>query len=322
MIERSLTRSSLSSTPSTATTTQEGSEDGIVIKATGKNAKSPSTDWELDCYSRPVVVDGKKLWEILLIDSTESFRYVKTLPSNQVNSKELRRVIESVIDSVETKPDTIRFFRGAMFNMINIALSDVSVVAKPSRCTFALSSWLEQRHAIVYPAMEGYRGSMREKGQRATFLDIRVPRKLPDALRGEKYAFVGLPAFEFLDGGSISSENIGMGKLCTLPRNLPADAFIQGVVILTQRAKALATWLSGVEIVGMSCNLRKRTVVMETDIDTEYLMAKLNDVQRKEANIFEEGKAGMAGLHFISVQENEDEDPEGFWLLRDLPSGI
>ena len=38
-------------------------------------ANTPTTDWELDCYSRPVLVDGKKLWEVLITDSSNSFRY-------------------------------------------------------------------------------------------------------------------------------------------------------------------------------------------------------------------------------------------------------
>jgi hypothetical protein len=166
-----------------------------------------------------------------------------------------------------------------------------------------------------------FKESMRD-GARPAFFDVRTPLKLPDALRGEKYAFVGLPVAEFMGGGGIDSSNVGVGKLCTVPEGIPADSFIQGIVILTPRAKALATWLAGTEVVGMSCDLRKRTMVMETDIDNEYLMAKLNDEQREEANIFEEGKEALGGLHFISVQQDENDDPAGFWLLRDLPSGI
>ena len=123
-----------------------------------RTSNPPSPDWEMDCYSRPVMVGGKKLWEVLLTDSTGSFRYCKTLPSNQVNSKEVRRVVEEVIEESDLKPQTIRFFRGAMFNMINIALSEVEVVAKPSRCTFELAAWLEERHREVYPRMDGYVG--------------------------------------------------------------------------------------------------------------------------------------------------------------------
>eukprot|EP00547_Thalassionema_nitzschioides_P009811 CAMPEP_0194228760 /NCGR_PEP_ID=MMETSP0156-20130528/43539_1 /TAXON_ID=33649 /ORGANISM="Thalassionema nitzschioides, Strain L26-B" /LENGTH=321 /DNA_ID=CAMNT_0038961279 /DNA_START=123 /DNA_END=1088 /DNA_ORIENTATION=+ len=312
---------SLSSFVAVSSLSSSPTAEGILTKT----SNPPSSDWELDCYSRPILVDGKKkLWEVLVTDSTGSFRYCQSLPSNQVNSKELRNVVESVIDQIDTKPDTVRFFRGAMFNMINIALSEVDVVAKPSRCTFELASWLEERHAEVYPSMEGYKATMRDAGQRPAFLDARTLQKLPDALRGEKYAFVGLPLSEFLpETGSISNENIGVGKLCTIPKGVPADAFVQGIVILTNRAQALATWLSGTEVVGLNCDLRQRTVLMETDIDTEYLMAKLNDVQRAEANIFEEGKAAMEGLHFISVMESEnDDEPAGFWLLRDLPTGI
>jgi hypothetical protein len=163
---------------------------------------------------------------------------------------------------------------------------------------------------------------MRDSGNRPAFFDVRTPQRLPDALRGEKYAFVGLPVAEFLPGGGVTNESVGLGKLCSLPSDLPADLFVQGIVILTSRAKALATWLAGTEVVGMKCDLRKRTMVMETDIDNEYLMAKLNDAQREEANIFEEGKAALGGLHFISVQRDENDDPAGFWLLRDLPAGI
>jgi len=80
------------------------------------NAK-PSDEWELDCYSRPVMVGGKKLWEVLITDSTGSFRLCETLPSNKVNSRELRRVVDEAIDSAEVKPNMILFFRGAMFNI-------------------------------------------------------------------------------------------------------------------------------------------------------------------------------------------------------------
>ena len=41
-------------------------------------------EWELDCYSRPVLVDGKKkLWEILVTDSSGHMKICRTLPSNK-----------------------------------------------------------------------------------------------------------------------------------------------------------------------------------------------------------------------------------------------
>ena len=179
----------------------------------------------------------------------------------------------------------------------------------------------------MYPRMTGYQPNM--SGPRAggiggtgAALDIRTAVKLPDALRGEKFAFVGLPLAEFLRGGGVSGDNVGAGRLCPVDRTLPADSFVQGVVILTPRANALASWLAGTEVAGVRADLRKRELVMETDIDNQYLMVKLTDDQRKEAAIFEEGKDAMNGLHFISVQRDEDDDPAGFWLLREIPDNL
>jgi len=283
--------------------------------------KLPSSEWELDCYSRPVIVDGKKLWEVLITDSSGSFRFCKALPSNSVNSRELRKLVEQEMDSSPVKPTIIRFFRGAMFNMINIALTDLDVICRPSRCTYALADWIQERNRDVYPKMADYRANM-VSGESTGILDVRTPVKLPDALRGEKYAFVGLPLAEFLPGGSIDADNIGVGRLCPIDPALPGDTFVQGVVILTPRAKALSYWLAGTEVSGLTCDLRKRNLVMETDISTEYLMARLNDIQRQEGVGYEQGKDQLGGMHFISVQTDEDEDPAGFWLLRKIPRNL
>lgn len=295
----------------------------------------PSTQWELDCYSRPVIVDGnKKLWEALITDSTGSMKICETLPSNRVNSRELRRVIEEAIENAEVKPTHIRFFRGSMFNMMNIALQELSsdgITIIPSRCTYALFNWLQDRHKNVYPAMEGYKPTMMGGNIGGSiggdFIDIRTPVKLPDALRGEKYAFVSLPLAEFLpETGSISNDNIGVGKLFPInPKNedLSGDAFIQGIVVFSSRAKALAQWLNGVELYGLKVDIRKRILIVEADITTQYLMARLDDEQRDEGKAFEQGKKENNGLHFICVQEGEDDDmPKGFWLLRENDSGI
>ena len=152
--------SSAESSSSSSSSTDENNKNDIEF--TRNSDVTPSDEWELDCYSRPVVVGGKKLWEVLVTDSTGSFRFCKTLPSNQVNSKQVRSTLEQdlmerYVDQFDLKnPSVVRFFRGAMFNMLNIALSDLDVISRPSRCTFALAQWLEERHKTVYPKMEGY----------------------------------------------------------------------------------------------------------------------------------------------------------------------
>lgn len=318
----SLAAPRLTRIPSFVPTASPASANGD--KESRHSRDTVTDEWELDCYSRPVLLDGKKkLWEILMTDSSGSMRVCRALPSNKVNSREVRRVVEEIIDESDIKPGTIRFFRGAMFNMINIALSEIDVIAKPSRCTFALAQWIEERNRDVYPRMKGYQPTMSGVGGiGGTFLDIRTAVKLPDALRGEKYAFVGLPLAEFAQGGGVNVDNIGVGRLCPVDECLPADSFVQGVVILTSRAEALASWLAGTEVAGVKADLRKRELVMETDIDNQYLMAKLNDDQRKEAANFEEGKDALNGLHFISVQRDEDDGPAGFWLLREIPESL
>jgi hypothetical protein len=61
----------------------------------------PSEEWELDIYSRPVVTEGgKKLWELLITDSNGSFKHVEAIPSNMVNSREVRQAVERVIEKV------------------------------------------------------------------------------------------------------------------------------------------------------------------------------------------------------------------------------
>lgn len=71
-----------------------------------------SDEWELDCYSRPVLgEDGRKLWELLITDSQSDFKFIKTIPSNVVNSRNLRKAVEEVIELSPVRPKTIRFFQ-------------------------------------------------------------------------------------------------------------------------------------------------------------------------------------------------------------------
>lgn len=146
-----------------------------VPETTIKPGAKISNEWELDVYSRPVVAaDGKKLWELLICDSTGNLRHVSPIPSNMVNSREVRKTIEGVIESAPggSRPTVIRFFRNAMFNMIDIALKEVEVAVKPCRTTYAMYQWLEERERDVYPKMAGFKPTMKQPA----FFDIRVSR--------------------------------------------------------------------------------------------------------------------------------------------------
>ena len=209
-------------------------------------------EWELDFYSRPVQgPDGKKLWELLVTDAQGTFQHVEAVPSNCVNSRELRARVQRLIDDTPLKPKKIRFFRTQMKNMISIALNELpDVLALPSRATYQLYDWIDERQREVpptcpatdrgrrlahpttprpprppgpppprpapsatpcgpqvYPAMAGYRPPRPEAPM------IKLPVKLPEQLRGEKYAFVTLPYAEFVPGGRCRS-----ARACARPR--------------------------------------------------------------------------------------------------------
>ena len=273
-----------------------------------------SDEWELDCYSRPVIDgDGKKLWEVLITDKSGSFRYLQKLPGSMVNSRNLRKTVEQVIDSSPVRPKKFRFFRSQMLNMITIALKNLDVEVKASKCTHNLQIWLEEREEHIYPKMDGYSPTLRQK----TIFDYESsePDRLPDVLRAESYAFVALPAEVFFNG-DISADNVGKGTLCPTTK-MPKEGLINGIALFSQRADSIAGWMSGVEISDIEADLLGRELKISTDINKQYLLAPLGETQKKEARIFEKGKTDQSGYHFLSIQFTpESEEPEGFWLLR------
>ena len=271
-------------------------------------------EWEIDCYSRPVLgEDGRKLWEVLITDTSGNFKYIKSLPSNLVNSRNLRKVVEEIIDISPVRPKVVRFFRNQMFNMITIALSTLDIEVKPSRRTHSLFMWLNDREKNVYPSMSGYNPQLRQ--QTILDYDVSQPDRLPDVLKAESYAFVALPAETFWNG-EVNSENINRGKLCPIV-DLPKTGWIHGITLFSKRSDSVAAWMSGLEIAFLRADLISRELILETDINTQFIVAPLLDAQKKEAQIFEKGKAEANGYHFISVQSAPDaEDVQGFWLLR------
>jgi hypothetical protein len=280
-----------------------------------------SDSWQLDFYSRPVQgKDGKKLWELLVTDASGALRHVEPVPSTNVNSRELRNRVQRLIDSTPDKPREIRFFRAQMKNMISIALQDLDVEVRPSRVAYALQDWIDERERDVYPAMPGYRKPRPEFGA-----GLKYPVRLPEQLRGEQYAVATLPLTEFLPGGALSGGNsdasVGFGKLCPLPADaaaVPPETMVPGVIIFSGRAKAIAAWLSGLDLAFVSASLEARDLLIEVGLDSQYLLARLRSPQQLlEAEGLEKGKQNTGGLHFLSVQVSAEDEPLGFWLLRD-----
>jgi hypothetical protein len=71
------------------------------------------SEWELDFCSRPILdIRGKKLWELVVCDSSLSLQYTKYFPNNVINSVTLKDAIVSITDDLGIPlPEKIRFFR-------------------------------------------------------------------------------------------------------------------------------------------------------------------------------------------------------------------
>ena len=148
---------------------------------------------------------------------------------------------------------------------------------------------------------------------------LEVGPRLPEGLRGEQYAFVTLPIAEVRAGGGVTAANVGAGKLIRVDDALAADALLPGVAILSRRSDALAMSLASTELAGVRADAARRQLVLDVALDECFLVAKLDEAQRTEAAAFERAKAALGGLHFVVVQQPDDDgvEPAGFWLLRE-----
>ena len=206
--------------------------------------------------------------------------------------------------------------------MIAIATRDLDsgpapLTVIPSRATYALRDFIDQRERDYYPSLPGYKPAFNEGAGGFSVLEFSKAVRLPDQLRAEQWAFVTLPLAELMPGGGIQDNNIGRGRLCPVPSDLAADSMVHGVLLLSRRSEPLAMALSSIELAGISADLKGRNLCVDVDLDTQYLMARLTDEQRVEAEAFEAGKRRLGGLHFVAVQSDfEADDVAGYWLLK------
>ncbi|MCW6052242.1 Tab2/Atab2 family RNA-binding protein [Microcoleus sp. A2-C5] len=283
-----------------------------------------ATIWELDFYSRPILDEReKKKWEVLICESplnvgdkAESlFRYSQFCPSTTVNSLWLAGAIKDAIASAPKPPEKIRFFRRQMANMITKACEELDIPVASSRRTLALSLWLEERMQDVYPAEPGYQPVVIQSVQ---FVP-ETPVALPDALIGEKWAFVSLPIAAF---DEMSEWDIGFGEAFGLPMTrLAPETQIPGLIIYSSRATALAGWMSGLELAFLKFDTRELPrLVLDTGANDRWIIANLRDAAtEKEAKGFEAAKKQAKQVHFLAIQSNpQSESFAGFWLLHEL----
>jgi hypothetical protein len=279
--------------------------------------------WELDFYSRPIVDENnKKLWEVLICESylnikqpiESDFKYSKFTSNQSVNSLWLTEALKEAIDQANVTPKKIRFFRRQMNNMIVKACEDLGILACPSRRTYGLNQWLEQRTLDFYPKQPGFQDSLTQVT--SVQYPETITRPLPDALRAEKndqWAFVSLEAQSLED---MDKWNIGFKE--AFPLNLGGvdkKATIPGLVIYSSRSLPLAAWLSGLELASLKLNNSSLNLATG-DNDSWLLLNFPNQSTLNEAIAFENAKKTVKGIHFLAIQASSTSETfSGFWLL-------
>jgi hypothetical protein len=287
-------------------------------------------DWELDYYSRPILEpDGKKRWELLICSSPslthpgEGFRQVITCPASRVNSVWLREALQSTLQqSLEQgfgTPRRLRCWRASMRTMVQRAAEGLGLELVPSRRTYALVEWLQQREREVYPAEAGYMAGPLAPPPRA----IRpVPLPLPEAARGDRWAWATLPAGLL---SRASEWECGFSALIPVPcgadgQPLDPETPVPGIRLFSSgRSLAIAGWLAGLEPVRLE--LDGRQLVLEAGLEDRWLLSTLAvDEADAAADALSTARNRCGGLQFIAVQASEQEPGlAGFWMLRDLP---
>lgn len=278
--------------------------------------------WEIDFYSRPLVDEQqKKVWELLVCESpsttqqsaTELFRHAQYCPSDKVNSLWLGEALQAAMALSQQSPQRIRFFRRQMNNMITKACKDIGIPSAASRRAIALQQWLNERMTQVYPAEPNYQAVNSPSVQ--MFSD--PPQPLPEALMGEKWAFVNLAASQFAE---MSDWQIGFGEAFPLEMvGVTPEIQIPGLVLYSPRSVPMAAWMSGLEVISVRYQpAPKSTLLLETGASESWVLARLDSVTQQEAARFEASKQLARGVHFIAIQANPDsEEFAGFWLLHE-----
>lgn len=242
------------------------------------------------------------------------FRFSQYCSSSDVNSEWLKSAIESAISNAPNPPDKIRFFRQAMNNMITTACKGLDLPAQLSRRTFALAQWLQDRAQNVYPKEPGYQPSINP----SVVFPVTPAQVLPDALQGQKWTFATLPFEAFAEMGEWSIE-FGEAFSMNLAQ-LEPDTPVTGLIIYSQRATAMAAWMSGLDIAAVKFDAETQSrLLLETGVNDRWILTTLDKRAVPEAQQFEAAKAQSNQVHFLAIQSSPDVEAfAGFWLLQEI----
>lgn len=273
--------------------------------------------WQADFYRRPLQDEtGQVLWELLVCDETRKFEYEASCPQSQANASWL--VEQLRLAAAQQLPDLIEVFRPQSLSLISKAGQELGVAVEPSRRTFALKQWLEER-VQLYHSMDNYTG----ESYNPLAPDKPPPTPLPENLWGEQWRFATLPAGDVEQ--AFAERPIPILKMpeFLLPINLglASTVPVPGVVIYGGRqSMRLACWLQDARPVALNYVAGTPAgLVLEAGLVERWIVATFEDNQvAQAAQAYEQRKKLSQGLHFLLVQPDDSGMTySGFWLLRE-----
>ena len=187
--------------------------------------------------------------------------------------------------------------------------------AQPSRRTFALYDWLQERYQSFYPKQPGYQPLMPVP---AAF-EPAPPQPLPQNLMGDGWSLVRLQKKdldEMADWSIVFEDQVPPALA-----KLDPEAVIPGLLIYSRRSIPLAGWMNGFELGAIAYVAQpKPQLILETGIAERWIVANVANADlKKEAEAFEKTKKSAENLHFIAIQDSPDAEAfAGFWVLQEL----
>lgn len=307
----------LQATKTTAQPTKEEKQEKQEKQELAKKSEVPSdldwsqvsSQWEVDCFSRPINREGKKMWELMVTDANGVYRRVAQMKPTRVNSVVVQKLMTIFIEESKVKPQSIRFFRKVMKNMLIVALNAVKDTMPqymekckiiPSRNCHMLRLWLSYREREVYPKMIGYTPPVKKKTTNVQASMVKMAyESLPERLRFSRYAISAVPL------GALARVKPGQlpGSLARIPPGFSDNAQVYGILIMTSRADIICSTLRSMEMASVRVDLETDDLLLELDIDTTYKIDKIRGEEKEGYLKFERAKRQLGGLHFVAVHD-------------------
>jgi hypothetical protein len=268
--------------------------------------------WQADFYRRPLQNEaGQVLWELLICDATRTFAYEALCPQSEANSSWLVSQIQ--LASGQNLPDLIQVFRPQSLSLIQTAAQKLGISVEPTRRTFALKQWLQERIPQYSNTGESYN---------PLALDKPPSTPLPENLWGEQWRFATLPAGDI---ESVTERPIPILKMpdFLLPINLGLASTIPvpGVVIYGGRqSMRLVRWLQESQPVALNYVAGEPAgLILAAGLVERWIVATFEDQEVvAAAKAYEQRKQLSQRLHFLLVQpDNSGMTYSGFWLLQE-----